>query len=288
MSEKVLVSPADLRTMMGPDVVVIDTRSPDAYAAGHIPGAVNLHEIFTYLATSTPEGMAELRGLFAEAFGKAGLSGAETAVFYEASMNSGFGQSCRGYFLLSWLGYPKARVLHGGLAAWTAAGLPTSTEPAAPAPKRFPLSDAGAAMMIDRDGMLAAVGDDAVVKLDVRDVDEWIGASSSPYGPDFCPRKGRIPGARWLEWYRLMKPTAAGPMFKSPDEIRAECQTVGIGPGSSVYLYCFKGARASNTLVALREAGVSDVKMYFGSWNEWSRDETLPIEQGLPFAAAAA
>jgi thiosulfate/3-mercaptopyruvate sulfurtransferase len=22
--------------------------------------------------------------------------------------------------------------------------------------------------------------------------------------------------------------------------------------------------------------------MYFGSWNEWSRDDSLPIESGLP------
>ncbi len=84
-----------------------------------------------------------------------------------------------------------------------------------------------------------------------------------------------------------MKPTGAGPMFKSPDEIMAEAHTVGIGPSTPVYLYCFKGARASNTLVALREAGVHDVRMYFGSWNEWSRDESLPIETGMPFAQAA-
>lgn len=287
MTDKVLLTPAELQGMMGPDIVIIDTRSPDAYAAGHIPGAVNVHEIFTFLAMSTPEGMTELRQKFADAFGAAGLSGAETAVCYEESMNSGFGQSCRGYFLLSWLGYEKARVLHGGFYAWKAAGLPVSTDPATPTAKSFPLSDAGSGMMIDRDVMLAAVGDDAIVKLDVRDVDEWIGTSSSPYGPDFCPRKGRIPGARWLEWYRLMKPTGAGPMFKTPNEIMAEAHTVGIGPSTPVYLYCFKGARASNTLVALREAGVRDVRMYFGSWNEWSRDESLPIETGLPFAQAA-
>jgi len=41
--------------------VVIDTRNPEAYGAGHLPGAVNVHEIFTYLATSTPEGMQELK-----------------------------------------------------------------------------------------------------------------------------------------------------------------------------------------------------------------------------------
>jgi thiosulfate/3-mercaptopyruvate sulfurtransferase len=26
------------------------------------------------------------------------------------------------------------------------------------------------------------------------------------------------------------------------------------------------------------------VRMYFGSWNEWSRDPSLPIETGMPFA----
>ena len=287
MTDKVLVTPAELQTIMGPGVVVIDTRSPDAYAAGHIPGAVNVHEIFTFLAMSTPDGMAELRSRFAAAFGAAGLSGAETAVCYEGSMNSGFGQSCRGYFLLNWLGYDKAMVLHGGYQAWTAAGLPVSTEAVTPTPRAFPLSDKGASMMIDKGAMLAAIGDDSIVKLDVRDVDEWIGTSSSPYGPDFCPRKGRIPGARWLEWYRLMKPTAQGPMFKAPDEILAEAHTAGVGPSTPVYLYCFKGARASNTLVALKQAGVKDVRMYFGSWNEWSRDPDLPIESGLPFAQAA-
>src|SRR3982075_1642557 len=102
--------------------VIIDTRNPDAYRAGHIPNAVNVHEIFTYLATSTPEGMHELKTKFADAFGKAGLPGNETAVIYEQSMNSGFGQSCRGYYLLTMLGYPKIKVLHGGCDAWAASG----------------------------------------------------------------------------------------------------------------------------------------------------------------------
>jgi thiosulfate/3-mercaptopyruvate sulfurtransferase len=285
MTDKVLLTPAEMNEMLGkPDVVVIDTRNPAAYEAGHISGAVNIHDIFTYLATSTPEGMGELRAKFAEAFGAAGLDGSKTAVLYEASMNSGFGMSCRGYFLLKFLGYPHAMILHGGLAAWEAAGLPTSAEPSAGTPAAFPLSDEGAELMIDRDQMLAAVDDPSIVKLDVRDVDEWVGTSSSPYGPDFCPRKGRIPGAKWIEWYRLMKPTQAGPMFKSPDEILSECHTVGITQSTPVYLYCFKGARASNTFVALKEAGIADVRLYFGSWNEWSRDPALPIESGLPFA----
>jgi thiosulfate/3-mercaptopyruvate sulfurtransferase len=289
MSEKVLVTPAELSELAaGEPIVIIDSRDPATYAAGHLPNAVNVHDIFTYLATSTPDGVAAMRDKFAAIFGAAGLSGTETAVVYEQSMNTGFGQSCRGYVLLTYLGYPKVNILHGGYAAWAAAGLPTTTAVPTPAAKSFPLDSGAMGILVDLGEMKAAVADPNIVKLDTRDVDEWIADSSSPYGKDFCPRKGRIPGAVWIEWYRMMKPTPSGPMFKSREEILAECASVGITPKTPVVLYCFKGARASNTLVALKEAGVEDVTLYFGSWNEWSRDPALPIETGLPFKTSAA
>ena len=288
MSDKVLITPAELSDMIKSEpTVIIDTRDPATYAAGHIPNAVNIHDIFTYLATSTPEGVAAMREKFAGIFGAAGLSGKETAVVYEQSMNTGFGQSCRGYVLLRYLGYPKVKILHGGYAAWTAAGMPTTTDVPAPDAEDVPARSGAMGILVDLQTMKAAVADPNIVKLDTRDVDEWIADSSSPYGKDFCPRKGRIPGARWIEWYRMMKPTP-GPMFKSRDEILAECATVGVTPKTPVVLYCFKGARASNTLVALKEAGIEDVTLYFGSWNEWSRDPSLPIEGGLPYKTAAA
>lgn len=287
MSGKVLVSASELSNLLRTEpAVLIDTRDPAVYAEAHIPGAVNLREVFTYLATSTPEGVGALKATFAAAFGKAGLGGSETAVIYEQSMNSGFGQSCRGYVLLRALGYPRIRVLHGGYAAWVAAGLPSATTAPAPAEKTFPVDPREARILVDLEGMKSAVKDPRVVKLDVRDVDEWIGESSSPYGKDFCPRKGRIPGAVWIEWYRMMKPTPIGPMFKSPAEILAECASVGITPDTPVIVYCFKGARASNTFVALEEAGIKNASIYFGSWNEWSRDPSLPIEEGLPYPAS--
>lgn len=288
MTDKVLITPAELSDMMKSEpTVIIDTRDPATYAAGHLPGAVNVHDIFTYLATSTPDGVAAMRDKFAAVFGAAGLSGAETAVVYEQSMNTGFGQSCRGYVLLRYLGYPKVKILHGGYAGWAAAGLPVTTEVPTPKASSFVIDPKAASILVDLQGMKAAVADPNVVKLDTRDVDEWIADSSSPYGKDFCPRKGRIPGAVWIEWYRMMKPSAAGPMFKSAPEILAECASVGVTPDTPVVLYCFKGARASNTLVALKEAGIKNVSLYFGSWNEWSRDPSLPIEEGLPFKTSA-
>src|ERR1700724_3051859 len=155
----VLISAGDLADLASKcQCVIIDTRNPDAYGAGHLPGAVNVHEIFTYLATSTPEGMHELKTKFADAFGKAGLSGKETAVISKQSMNSGFGQSCRGYFLLTMLGYPKIKVLHGGYDAWAAAGFPVTKDVPKPVKASFSIVPEAADILNDAKTMLAAVG----------------------------------------------------------------------------------------------------------------------------------
>ena len=284
---KSLLSPTELSNLMEKtSVVVIDTRDPDSYAAGHIPGAVNVRDIFTYLATTDTDGLDALQDKFAELFGAAGISGAETVVLYEESMNSGFGQSCRGYFLLKSLGYDKAAVLHGGLVAWEAEGLPVTTEIPVTTAVAFPIGSAPTTLIATEEDMLEAIDDPDIVILDVRDKDEWLGLSSSPYGIDFCPRKGRIPGAVWLEWYNLMDEGEDGiAFFREPETILAACKKIGITENSKVFIYCFKGARASNTFVALQEAGIKDLKIYFGSWNEWSRNFDLPIDEGELVAA---
>lgn len=189
--DNILITPRQLQQMAESlPTVIIDTRSPDAYAAGHIPGAVNMHDIFTFLATSTKEGLEELSGKFAEAFGAAGLSGEEVAVIYEDSMDTGFGQSCRGYFLLEFLGYPKAVILHGGYQGWLAEKMPTTDVVPSPEAKSFSVDPSAASVMLTQYDMLESLDNPDIVKLDVRDVDEWVATSSSPYGIDFCPRKG--------------------------------------------------------------------------------------------------
>jgi thiosulfate/3-mercaptopyruvate sulfurtransferase len=201
-------------------------------------------------------------------------------VFYEDALNSGYGQSCRGYYLLTWLGYPKVKVLNGGYSGLEG----RRPAPSAPTPCRAGarhLPDAPTAdVMLTKEQVLAALGTRrAAGRARHRRVDR---RELAPYGKDFAPRKGRLPGAKWIEWYRFMKPSAMGPQIKSPLEVQAECATAGIAPTDTVYLYCFKGARASNTFLALKQAGFTDVRMYFGSWNEWSRDPALPIETAPP------
>jgi thiosulfate/3-mercaptopyruvate sulfurtransferase len=195
---------------------------------------------------------------------------------YEDTLHQGYGQSCRAAFLLKYLGCNQVSVLHGGYQAWLAAGLPTTDEVPQQESRIFRLHP-HADMIVTTTEMLQAIDNPAIIKLDVRDRHEWQGLSSSPYGADFCPRKGRIPNAVWLEWHRLMTNESGISMFRSKSEILEICQSVGINCDSTVYIYCFKGSRAANTLIALQEAGIS-AKNYFGSWNEWSRDFSLPID----------
>ena len=134
--------------------------------------------------------------------------------------------------------------------------------------------------MVTKDTMSESLGNTDIKLLDNRDKVEWIGESSSPYGVDFAPRKGRIPGAQWIEWYDFMENDDSGYVsyFKSPEAIREICAKLGLHPEDDIIIYCFKGARAANTYVALEMAGFKNIRNYYGSWNEWSRDMSLPID----------
>ncbi|QIT55094.1 sulfurtransferase [Aquisalimonas sp. 2447] len=285
MSDKILYSVEEAEELVkAGEAVILDIRDADKFAEEHIPGSVNVSDIFYYLAATTDDGLAELHQQFAELFGAAGLDGSKTAIVCEDALNTQYGGSCRGYWLLSYLGYPSAGILDGGIRAWKASGRRMTTDVTQPEPVTFPLSPRSG-LLVTKAQMLAALDRDDLVLLDNRDRDEWLGESSSPYGKDFVPRKGRLPGALWLEWYELMDDSDV-PAFKSSAEIREIAGSRGIAPDDDVIIYCFKGARASNTFVALRQAGFRNLRIYLSSWNEWSKDASLPIESGIPGAAA--
>ena len=279
---KYLISIDELSSLLGKKAVsIIDTRHPDEYMENHIPGAVNIFEIFTYLATRENGGTEELCRTFAALFGNAGLCGEEQVIVYEDNMDNGYGRSCRGRFILSYMGHTNVQVLHGGYQAWLDRNMPVTVDVPAVDKKIFPVRP-DASMIVTTEEMLAVLDDPTIIKLDCRDYSEWIGATSSPYGPSFVPRTGRIPGSVWIEWYQVMRQDGPIPWFKSPEELRELFARVGITNDSTVFVYCFKGARSSNTSIALKLAGVKTVRNYFFSWNDWSRDPSLPIENGYP------
>lgn len=279
-----LITPKETLCCKEP-VIFIDTRAPEDFAAGHIPGAINMREIFTYVSMSTDPDLSTLHGKFARLFGDAGLSGKERAVFYEDDMDAGNGQSCRGYFLLKYLGYPNVSVLRGGFKAWLQAGLQVTKDKTFTVPATFPIS-VNTEMMVTKQEMLAALGNPNIAVIDVRDVDEWEGDFATPSGQEPELRAGRIPGARWMEWRKMLTSESNHAVFHSKDEIIRLCAEIGLTPSTPTYLYCFKGSRAASTYVALKAAGFSHVRNYFASWNEWGRDLALPIDASKKLSRA--
>lgn len=261
----------------------IDVRDPQAFKESHIPGAQNLNEIFSYLATSDEQGVKALTNTFETLFRKAGITGKEHIITYEDCLKTRFGASCRGYFLFNLLGHSNVNILQGGYEAWVNAKYPTTNElPQNVKEGTFKArwSDEFYAGKEDLIKALQAKDNknNKVVLLDVRDIDEWNAETSSPYGKDFAPRKGRIPKAVHVVWKDFMENKDGATFIKDPKDIVDICRQKGIEKDSDVIVYCFKGARASNTLIALKRAGFQKVKNYFASWNEWSRDPSLPIE----------
>jgi thiosulfate/3-mercaptopyruvate sulfurtransferase len=278
---KIIYTAGEVGSMLKNEkAVIVDVRDAGEYAKGHIPGAVSIPEMFTTLSMTTPEGLKELQDIFVPLFREAGIRNDQKVIVYEESLNTRYGGSCRGYFQLSLLGHEDVGILDGGLTQWVHEGFPITTAATSVTPSTFQAS-LQTRMLATMEEVVNAIDNPRVKLLDNRDRDEWLGISSSPYGVDFAPRKGRIPGACWVEWYRFMDEEGEIPHFKTPDEIRAICAQVGLYPEDDIIIYCFKGARASNTYIALRTAGFKNLRNYYGSWNEWSRNPELPIHEGV-------
>jgi thiosulfate/3-mercaptopyruvate sulfurtransferase len=108
------------------------------------------------------------------------------------------------------------------------------------------------------------LGEEGFVVLDVRSSREYTGDAVAPCDP----RPGRIPGAQHLDVQELMTLTQ--------EQIR---ERLGPVDGVELVAYCHSGARSELATEILRAAGYRAVN-YRGSWHEWSRDASLPVETG--------
>ncbi len=251
--------------------------------ANAVPGSVSLPELFDVdVATRTP-GAEVCDRYLRELVARAGLGG--DVVVYEHAMHTGAGRSFRAHMILRQLGV-ASRVLHGGLAAWSAAGHPIGAPaPGAAAATGTPATGLvwttwpaapGGVVALDRVRDASAHGDAQIV--DVRGRDEWFGRTAGPSPVANVSRTGRIPGAIWMEWTRFLDMDVAQPRLKSPQSVRAMCEAENLDLDRPIYLYCYKGARASLAKVALDLAGAEAASVYLGSWLEWASDPSSPVE----------
>ncbi|MDQ0372945.1 sulfurtransferase [Cellulomonas humilata] len=242
------------------------TDGHDRYLDGHLPGAVFV-DLDTELAgpASPQEGRHPLPDLavLEAAARRWGVSGERAVVAYDAV---GGMSAARVWWLLRWAGVRDVRLLDGGLAGWTDAGLPLEAGSVMPEPGDVVLVP-GALSTIDADQ--AATWDGSL--LDARAAERYAG-DVEPVDP----RAGHIPGA-------ISVPTAGniGPdgTFLSDAALRERFAAVE-GP---VAVYCGSGVTAAHEVAALASIGV-EAALYPGSWSQWSNDPARPAETG-PAAA---
>lgn len=250
--------------------IAVDTRTPQEYAAGHIPGALSGYP-YAVQPRSTTEGDAQFRAFVAEYMTALGITGNEIVVFYAQTNTT---NDARGLWTADFAGFPNTALLVGGLQRWVAAGHPVSRERVERRPVPYtPIWNE--ATYATADDVAARIGDPGVVLLDVRSEEEYTGSARGRYA-GVNPRLGRIPGSVWIEWTALVNPDGT---YKSPEEITAILAARGVSPDNEVITYCQGGGRAAHSYSALKQAGFKDVRHYVGSFGDYSERADLPIDK---------
>ncbi len=265
---------AELFAQRDSDVSVIDVRTDAAlYLEGHIPRAVYVNvEELRAADRGVPNkilGLPSYKALFS----RLGISADRPVVIYSAGETRDNDATYLAW-ILQGLGHPSVSILDGGFGKWTLenravtrrypAVEPTAFAPGTFAPDRAALDDVRAALSA-RD----------VVLVDARNPDQYAGRAGAQL------RRGHIPGAINHFWQGDLAKVDFATVWKSRDELRASYAAQGITPDKTVIAYCNGGLESSHVYFALHNLlGFPRVRVYDGSFTEWSERTELPVKMG--------
>ena len=249
---ELLVDTAWLSERLGdPSVQAVDARG-GAFSSARIPGAVSLtpgdlsRTIDGVSGQLLPPDEAEavLRA--------AGLHNGVTAVVYGASPEY---NPARIVWALRYYGHSDVRYLDGGFGAWVEADGAVEDGPPNVAPSEYELGPVVESLRVTGDWVLEQLGDPpydmpAIQLVDARSAREY--------------EDGHIPSARSVDWTRNL----VGGFLRPATELDTLYQ--GLDPSLTTVTYCASGQRGSFAWLSLTALGFEDVRLYDGSWNEWS------------------
>jgi thiosulfate/3-mercaptopyruvate sulfurtransferase len=258
-----------------PELRVIDVRwRPDgtgrqAYSAGHIPGAAYL-DWATELVAEEDRGTLFLLAApdqVAAALARAGVGDGNSVVLYDDAVSL---FAARTWWSLRVCGFESARVLDGGLEAWTSEGRELSSATAPPAARSFTPRMLMRARLTTTD-MRGLLGAPDVMVLDARSPAEFKGFEGNGR------RLGHIPGAVNLPVAGMHRPGTQ--RFRDGDDLRAQIQKAGVVRGKRLVCYDGSGIAAAKLAFVLALLGYEDVAVYDGGWAEWGDRLELPVER---------
>ena len=231
--------------------IVWDTRSAAAYKEGHIPGAVNIGDVGQVLRDENREDYINPYVYFA-------------------------------LLTLQYFNAPNAKVYHGGIDDWKAAGQPVATEPSKLAAVALKLQ-LRPELLVDTTEVLRKMRDPKVQIVDARTPEEYRGEDIRAL------RGGHIPGAlpiHYMEnWVdpdtpaKLEKKLVAnkdGMNLKPREQLKALYSK--LDPDKETIVYCQSGVRASETATVLQDIGFKNVRVYDSSWIGYGNTLEAPAE----------
>ena len=234
------------------------------YEEGHVPTAG-----FADLMGDLSDGESPLQfamptpAHFAATMSALGVGDDSRVVLYDSGGSSAW--AARVWWMLRWIGFDRAALLNGGLAAWTAQGQPLSTVPAS-RPAGILTIALRPELIVDKDEVVAAIGDDSVNIIDALSEAQYRGEIS------MYARPGHITSASNMPMTSLIDETGRYRPLNELDEL-----LVGDRDTRSI-TYCGGGIAASANAFVMTRLGYKDVAVYTASLQEWAADASLPME----------
>jgi thiosulfate/3-mercaptopyruvate sulfurtransferase len=256
-----------------PSLRIIDMRSSlQDYLRGHIPNAVYLN----VKTLQVPRGGIPAQGpdrIFLEKLigDYLSVSNPMGVILYSEKSDP---NAPLFVWALDHLGHKKVGIVNGGWEKWAMEKHPVTQPYPSLSPKKFfgkvmPETFAEKKWVRDR---IAAKG---VVIVDSRSPKEFSGEEGEEI------RRGHIPGARNLFWETALEGDEVK-VWKKREDLEKLFAESGVTKDKEVIVYGSTGREASHLYFTMKYVlGFHAVRLYYGSWVEWSADPGLPVKTGI-------
>ncbi|MFD0857810.1 sulfurtransferase [Roseovarius aquimarinus] len=262
-----LIAPEALSEKLEADApLVLDIRG-DAYAEGHIPGAVSAPYAQFRGPADNPGQVIPEDQLEATLRGLGVTMDRPLAIVHEGDTDTDFGAAARVYWTLKSSGLTQLAIVDGGMTAWEAESLPTSTEGSTPTPSEIDIAWTDKWLATTDDVAAVVKGESEATLVDARPASFFEGKQS--HGA--AERPGTLPGAQNLTHSEFFKD---GTRTVDPETARSISERLGLASDRPIVSFCNTGHWAATDWFAMSEiAGLDNVKLYADSMVGYSKTD---------------
>ncbi len=258
--EAMLADAALLRDATGSVKIVALTPQAD-FASGHIENAAQIDWSDLELSDSSSDAAIQRwQQQVQQKLGAVGLSPSDKVVAYDG----GTLFAARFWWVLAYLGQQNQQVLNGGLSAWQNDGGQVSTSSTSLTATTFS-GTATPSVLAALPEVKDSLNKSGILFVDARSPEEYAA--------------GHLPGAVNVQ-YTQNAIAGTPPFFKTQGDLIKMYEQIGASTDKLIIPYCSTGVRSAVTYFTLRLIGYDKVKLFSGSWNEWTSHSDLPVEKG--------